>query len=112
MLSHQGEIVDAAIREITNHYPAVVVKKYVIMPNHIHLIMHICADTDGRAMLAPTISTVVQHLKGYVTKQLGFSLWQKSFHDHIIRTERDYQMIWEYIDANPYNWETDCFYQA
>ena len=74
-------------------------------------------------MLAPTtvsssdsdvpsvsVSKIIQHMKGVVTKSLGYSLWQKSFHDHIIRTERDYQMIWEYIDKNPYHWETDCFY--
>jgi len=61
-------------------------------------------------MLAPTVSRIIQHFKGIVTKRLGTSIWQKSFHDHIIRTERDYQMIWEYIDKNPYHWETDCFY--
>jgi len=110
-LSHQGEVVVDAIREINNHYPSVVVEKYVIMPNHIHLIMQICADADERAMLTPTISTVVQHLKGYVTRHLGASIWQKSFHDHIIRAEHDYRMIWECIDTNPYNGERDCFYQ-
>ena len=61
-------------------------------------------------MVAPTISTVVQQLKGCVSKQAGFSLWQKTFHDHIIRDENDYEKIWEYIDTNPLKWETDCFY--
>ncbi|MBR3765164.1 MAG: hypothetical protein IKK57_11535 [Clostridia bacterium] len=50
-------------------------------------------------------------MKRIVSKSLGHSLWQKSFHDHIIRNEREYRLIWEYIDANPYNWETDCFFQ-
>ena len=41
---------------------------------------------------------------------IGHTIWQKSFHDHIIRRESDYEMIWEYIDTNPAQWETDCFY--
>ena len=88
----------------------VVVEKYVIMPNHIHLLLRIAGDESGRALLAPTVSHVVQHLKGTITKQLGTAIWQKSFHDHIVRTERDFQMIWEYIDTNPVTWESDCFY--
>ena len=64
----------------------------------------------GRAMRAPTVSSIVNQLKGYTTKQAGFPLWQKSFHDHIIRNEREYQKIWEYIVTNPLNWENDCFY--
>lgn len=61
-------------------------------------------------MVAHAISTVIQQMKGYATKQLGKNIWQKSFHDHIIRTDRDYQMIWQYIDTNPARWEQDCFY--
>ena len=49
-------------------------------------------------------------MKGIATKQIGYNIWQKSFHDHIIRTDSDYEMIWEYIDTNPARWETDCFY--
>jgi len=61
-------------------------------------------------MLAPTISTVIQQTKGYITKQIGFSVWQKLFYDHIIRGEKDYKEIWEYIDNNPLKWELDRFF--
>ena len=37
-------------------------------------------------------------------------LFQRSFHDHIIRTENDYRMIWQYIDNNPAKWAEDRFY--
>ncbi len=66
---------------------------------------------DRRAMRAPTISTVINQMKGYVTKQIGFSLWQKLFHDHIIRNEEEYRKIWEYIDTNPLKWEDDCYFE-
>ena len=80
------------------------------MPTHIHLILQINTDENGRPMVAPTISTVIQQMKGYVTKQLSRSIWQKLFHDHVIRNENDYPIIWEYIENNPVQWELDCFY--
>ena len=110
-LSTYGKIVDAVIREIPAHYPAVSVDHYVVMPNHVHLLLQINTDEDGRPMVAPTISTVVQQMKGVVTKRIGKSIWQKLFHDHVIRGEKDYLKIWEYIDINPARWKEDCFYQ-
>ena len=110
-LSQWGIVVDETIRQIPKHYPAVSVDHYVVMPNHIHLLLQINTDEDGRPMVAPTISTVVQQLKGIVTKQIGCSVWQKLFHDHIVRGEKDYLKIWEYIDNNPAKWEEDCFYK-
>ena len=61
-------------------------------------------------MVAPTVSTVVQQFKGVVSKKTGVSLWQKSFHDHVIRSEQDYLEIWNYIENNPSKWKDDCFY--
>jgi REP element-mobilizing transposase RayT len=49
-------------------------------------------------------------LKRFTNKEVGFSFWQRSFHDHIIRGERDYYRIAEYIENNPRNWQDDCFY--
>ena len=110
-LSQYGKIVKQAIDNINTHYPAVHVEKYVVMPNHLHLLLLIDTyNESGRPMVAPTISTVIQQMKGYASKQIGFSPWQKLFHDHIIRNEKDYEKIWEYIDSNPLKWEQDCFY--
>ncbi len=109
-LSGLGAIVDRSIRSISSHYPAVSVDHYAVMPNHIHLLLQIHTDKDGRAMLAPTISTVVQQFKGIVTKQIGQTVWQKLFYDHVVRNEKDYLQIWEYIEGNPAKWQEDCFY--
>ena len=81
------------------------------MPNYIHLLLQVNTDANGRPMVAPTISTVVQQLKGTISKQIGCSIWQKLFHDHVIRAEQDYQKIWTYIDTNPVKWKEDCFYE-
>ncbi len=109
-LSDYGKTVDDAINNVCKYYPTVTVDKYVIMPNHIHLLLQIHAY-NGRAMLAPTVSTIIAQMKGYVTKRTSVSIWQKSFYDHIIRNEKDYLEIWEYIDSNPAKWEEDCFYE-
>lgn len=110
VLSAYGKTVDSAIENIAKHYPAITVDNYVVMPNHIHLLLQIHSGDNGRAMPAPTISTVIQQMKGYVTKQTGIPIWQKLFHDHIIRNEKEYREIWEYIENNPVKWEEDCFY--
>ena len=111
-LTKWGDIAANSICAIPKHYPAVSVDHYVIMPNHINLLLQINTDADGRAMLAPTISHVIQQLKGIISKQIGKSIWQKLFHDHIIRSEADYLKIWEYIENNPVKWAEDCFYKA
>ncbi len=56
------------------------------------------------------IETIIRSPKTMVTKEIGCSVLQMSYHDHIIRNERYYQKIWEYIDTNLIKWEKDCFY--
>ena len=108
-LTAAGKKVEEAIMGIPEHYPDVYLEKYVIMPNHIHLLLRI--DTlHGRSVIAPTISTMVRHMKGYATRSIGHNVFQKSFHDRVIRDDQEYQMVWQYIDNNPALWEQDCFY--
>ncbi len=109
-LSNIGITIDNEINRISTMYNQnVSIDKYVIMPNHIHMIIALY-NNNGRPQVAPTISRIMQQFKGSITKQIGFSLWQKLFNDHIIRNQREYEKIWEYIDTNQLNWEKDCFY--
>ena len=103
-------VVRQSIHDIPSHYPAITVDHAVIMPNHIHLLLQINTDANGRSMIAPTISTVVRLMKGAVSKQAGVSVWQKGFYDHVIRNDDDYQDIWNYIEGNPGKWEEDKLY--
>jgi REP element-mobilizing transposase RayT len=66
---------------------------------------------DGRTQFAPTVSRAIKQFKGSISKKIGFSIWQRSFHDHIIQNDEEYSRIWNYIDTNPANWETDEFYK-
>ena len=111
-LAPLGRIVWERIAGIDAVYGGVIsVDNYVVMPNHVHLLMSIHpGNAGGRRIGAPTISTVVNQLKGAVSKTAGFSCWQKSFHDHVVRDDRDYRDIWQYIDANPGRWTEDRYY--
>lgn len=106
-LSEYGKHVKISLNNIHAHYPDVYVDKYVIMPNHIHLIIDIDNPDIGRTQFAPTISRIIKQFKGAVTKQIGFSLWQRSFYDRIIRNGKEYSAYWQYIENNPINWESD-----
>ena len=106
-LSEYGNIVDKAINNIPYVYPALDVDHYVIMSDHIHLLLIVCADECGRPMVAPTMSRVVQQLKGYITKRIGHSIWQKLFIEHVIRNREDYEEHVKYIYDNPIRWQYD-----
>ena len=114
-LTQIGKIVNFSINDMKNHYDDISVIKYCIMPDHIHLIVEIKNENDalngGRMISAPTLSTVIGSLKRFVSKKCGFSIWQKSFHDHIIRSEAELREIWQYIDNNPINWANDIYDQ-
>ena len=111
-LSETGKIVEKYILS-TNNIPHVTVDKYVIMPNHIHLLLFV-KSTNGTSRAPSPTNNIISHsvgtLKRFVNADVGQNIFQRSFHDHIIRGEKDYLEIWNYIDTNPQKWHEDCFY--
>ena len=97
-LTNYGKIVEKHLKLITG------INHFVIMPNHIHLI--IVKDTDGtmRASCLTTVSSDIRSFKTVVTKEIEKSIWQPRFHDHIIRDDYDYMEHVQYIDENPKKW--------
>lgn len=100
-LSDIGVEVEKSILYI-NTYQYVNVDKYVVMPNHIHLIISICNEKTGQADI--DIFEIMKRLKSFTTRIFGGELWQRSYFDHIIRGQQDYDEIWQYIDENPIRW--------
>ena len=87
------------------------IEKYVIMPDHIHILIRL----DNGSMWASTptsanegsknrIASIVRSIKVLVTKEIGESIFQRSYYDHVIRNQRDYDETWEYIENNPRKW--------
>ncbi len=104
VLTIYGKIVDEAINNIEKKYVGIKLENYVIMPDHIHLLVSILPDESGRPMGAPTMPNVINQLKGYASKKAGFSLWQKSYYEHIVRNTTDFEIKWQYINDNPVSW--------
>ena len=112
-LSDAGIAVQTHIERINLVYSNLTVDKYVIMPNHIHMILTVTEHSGTSRAPSPTnaiIPHAISTLKRFVGKDLGISIFQRSFHDHIIRNRADYLEIWHYIDTNPLRWESDEFY--
>ena len=112
-----GQIAEELIRRIPEKYPCVIIDNYVVMPNHIHLLLRI-GNISGTGNPSPTLGKIIGWYKYQVTKSVnvacrtvGVRFFQRSYHDHVIRNERDFLKIWEYIDSNPAQWELDCFYK-
>ena len=113
-LTHAGEIIENEISALSRAYEGVSVDCFVIMPNHVHMIIGIYDtwryEENGRQNAAPTISRMMNQWKRAISIKVGYSIWQKSFHDHIIRNENDYRRVAEYVENNPQRWTEDCFY--
>ena len=112
-LNQYGKITWHDLSSLEKHCSNVKVDIFAVMPNHIHAIIvidHQDGSTDG-----VNLNTIVGQYKSGVTRKIreicpDLSVWQRSYHDHIIRNEKQYQKIWEYIHTNPLRWMEDCFY--
>ncbi|MEG1044002.1 MAG: transposase [Oscillospiraceae bacterium] len=109
-----GTICENEISQLQKRY-MIKIDKYVIMPNHIHMVIVIDEERAEQSP-SPTISDIICTFKSLTTKLsnandniTGRKIWQRSFHDHIIRNENEYQKICQYIDTNPQKWDEDCF---
>ena len=97
VLTPMGQTVDHFLRTIPG------MDKCCVMPNHVHMILKL----DGSG---PAVPQRIRSFKSLVTRALGQPIFQRSFHDHVVRNDADYLRIWNYIDTNPARWQEDCFY--
>ena len=121
VLTPEGKCVRRYIEAVPSRWPMVHMDRYVIMPNHIHLLLSV---ESGRAIRESPlqaggkrslISNVIGYLKMNSSRDIHAIrpeeiVWQRSFYDHVIRGEDDYRTVAEYIDGNPMKWSEDRFY--
>ena len=84
---------------------------------------HDIGRPQGHAPTGKTVGDMLDAFKSITTveyihgvKQLGWvpfsgKLWQRDYYEHIIRNDRSYQTISEYITNNPSKWADDNFYK-
>ena len=109
-----GIVADKYIKRLSEFYQKLTVDQYVIMPNHIHLILFV-RDDGSPGTSTPTrqtslVSHFVSTFKRYCNKEYGENIWQRGFYDHIIRNREDYDGIKKYIYENPARWYFDELY--
>ena len=120
-LSAVGRHANECIGRIAEHHPYAQIPLYVVMPNHIHLIVMISEpDTrqaiqesprKGRSILSKVVGYIKMNASKAIRRQYGdVTVWQRGYHDHVIRNRDDYEMIAKYIHENPLRWKLDKFY--
>jgi REP element-mobilizing transposase RayT len=122
ILNDAGMMVQKIYCNLQNQFENVKLHQYVIMPNHFHGIIQI---QNSRADIesAPTsIPTIIQTFKRYTTieyihgvknniyLQFNNYIWQRGYHEYIIRNEQDMMKIKEYIINNPAKWQQDKYF--
>ena len=105
-----GKILEKYIRNAPE------IEKYVIMPDHAHMIIRLeggtmwasspTEETEGVSAnrTKSRVASIVRSIKTLTTKEIGKAIFQRSYYDHVIRSQEDYNDIWEYIEANPQKW--------
>ena len=107
-----GKVIEKYIKSINNIYSEIKISNYIIMPNHIHFICYIKhnqlehVNNPTKTRLPMLIST----FKRLSNKEIGYNIWQRNYYEHIIRNDKEYIKILDYINNNPYNWNKDIYY--
>ena len=107
-LTQYGKIADKQLKMMSDFYDNISIDKYIIMPDHIHLMLTIKNVPDGRSRTpVPTDSLIarfVSTFKRFCNKKYGKNIWQRGSYDHIIRSEEDYAESLSYIENNALKW--------
>ena len=110
----------------------IILDEFIIMPNHLHGIVfirnvekthdfldEIDQSNNFSGLKAKSISSFIAGFKSIVTKKIniirktdGASVWQRNYHEHIIRNEIALEKLREYVVHNPLTWEKDSLYCA
>ena len=115
ILSQTGQVVEMQLLRLRQRYEETILEQYVIMPNHLHLLLRIPHQGSNGSSQAPNptngaVPKFISLLKRRCNRVWGRNIWQRSFYDHVVRNEKEYLRIWAYIDTNPAKWQDDRYY--
>jgi REP-associated tyrosine transposase len=116
MLNKTGKMIEKIWEDIPNHYKAVELDSFIIMPNHLHGIIIVNFVETGHApSLQPKLGNIIGSFKSTATRRVHKNFnnfkWQSRFYDHIIRNEDDLSRIRNYIHNNPLKWEMEEYFK-
>jgi putative transposase len=115
--SDAGLAIEASWREIPERFGSVEIDSYVIMPNHLHGILHLHHDLPGLGKCS--LGDVMKWFKGASARRYSLGVaekgwprfrdrfWQRNYYETIIRSEAMLEKFRRYIETNPSNWIQD-----
>ena len=121
-LTRFGAIAEKYLNQLNDFYDHLSVETFVIMPNHVHILLLIkeSKNIDNGQSGTPvptnlkransTLSQFISTFKRFCNKEYGYNIWQARAHDHIIRNQKDFDEHFNYILENPIRWENDELY--
>ena len=114
-LTQYGEIAEKYIKQLDSFYDNISVNSYVIMPNHIHILLFVRGNGQSGTPVPTTkansvYSRFVSTFKRFCNKEYGKNIWQERSYDHVIRDREDYEKHLRYIYENPMRWFYDEMY--
>ena len=110
-----GRIAEKYLKQLDAFYSHIRVDSFVIMPNHIHILLSVIGEEGPVNAKVPAvqnsvISRFVSTFKRFCNKEYGKNIWQGRSYDHVIRDQGDYDRHLQYIYENPFGWQKDEFY--
>ena len=103
-LTDIGIVTEKYLLRIPVVYPYVLLENYVIMPDHVHVLLTITQADEGAQIKRTGVDTIIRSTKTLITKELGYSVWQTDFYDVIADSEKLFLLCDKYIDDNPAAW--------
>ena len=107
-----GKLAERILHELSEEY-GVQILAYVIMPNHIHVILMLESSKITVGRFVGAFKSLVSNRWQKVCDERGVQmgkLWQRNYYDHILRNDADCLEKMKYIDENPDKWAMDELY--
>ena len=106
-LTPYGMIVEQELLALPRRYDAVELLQYVVMPDHLHILLQLAATPAAGRNPRPAVPTMIGLYKAGVSRKCKRALWQTSYYDHVVRCEQELLEIQRYIENNPLQWVLD-----
>ena len=123
-LSDLGKSIAATWEGLPNHYAHIDMDVFSLMPNHLHAVLWILpSESEGGPISSehhgPSVFTITRRFKSLTTNMYwrtlresghssaGVRLWQRNYHEHVVRDEDELGRIREYIVNNVLRWSLD-----
>lgn len=121
VLNDAGEMIQNWLYKLGDNFDGIFIDGMVMMPNHVHFILSITMSIEGRDKALPlhkmiqwfkamSTNEYIRGVKSNIFPAFNKRIWQRNYYEHIIRNEKSFLEIQEYMKHNPQKWKEDVLY--